>query len=227
VKDRYVFLRSKALSVDFFALMQKLFGPEKEDQALKFSSKFLHDFGRSIGKSDVTHLTSGMDLTPSEKIFLLPNALANTGWGKMDIMLNSKLAKDDFVMTYNLHSSCEAESWLSNGSTTPNFPVCVVSIGYCTGWSSSSLGIPLVGLEVSCKSTKHSQQNFCTFMVSTPEHIEQHVIHYLTERNRMNELEVLQNLLNTIKVNQSQKQESNQSIIGSLTSALKKKLPKK
>jgi len=185
----------------------------------------LYDFGRSVGKSDVNHLTSQLDLTPAEKIFLLPNVVANTGWGKMDIMLNSKLTKEDFVFTYNLHSSCEAESWLASESNVSNFPVCVTSAGYCAGWCSSCFGLSLIGVEVSCKATRPSQ-HFCTFIVSTPDKIEEHVVHYLTERNRMGEFDILQKILNIIITNQSQKQESNQSLIASLSSG-KKKLPKK
>ena len=71
-------------------------------------------------------------------------------------------------------------------------PVCILNAGYSCGWISKAYNTKLVCVEVSCKAAGH---NVCTFVVSTPEKIEEHVTTYLTECARLEDMASLTTLL--------------------------------
>jgi len=149
--------------------------------------RFLYDFGRGIGNADAKDLISHFKATTSiERIYLLPIVLQNTGWGKMDISLSSKLkCGDDFYLRFTVNHCFESESW--NALYKPllqssfRLPVCLVIAGFTAAWASESFQIPdLVTLEVSCKAL-HNRHSCCTFLTVSTSRLEDALRAYQAE----------------------------------------------
>src|SRR4051812_18369180 len=58
--ERYVLVRAAALSVEFFTLVEELYGPGREAEADEFARNILFDLAHAIGKSDAQNFHAKM-----------------------------------------------------------------------------------------------------------------------------------------------------------------------
>jgi len=150
-KERYIFIRPKALSKEFLSQAPIFFGVSDENIAHIFASHFLYDLGRSIGRSDHYHIIKYFEnLSPLSALTALQVNFANTGWGAMEI-LNCSNTSNNLYLRYVMHSSCEAESW--ENSSKSKEPVCLMNAGYVSAWLAASFGSEFVTLEISCRAS--------------------------------------------------------------------------
>lgn len=174
--QRYVLVRASALSKDFLDTIQKLYADRGEEEAMTIGKNFLFDIAHVIGMNDAKNFHTRMNLAdPVAKLSAGPVHFAYTGWAYVDILPESNPSPDEnFYLIYRHPYSFEADSWLRSGKKS-NTPVCIMNAGYSSGWCEESFGIPLTAVEVSCtaRGDKH-----CTFIMSPPEKMQQHVDTY-------------------------------------------------
>src|SRR5262245_25659520 len=60
--ERYVLVRAAALSVEFFTLVEELYGPGREAEADEFARNILFDLAHAVGKSDAQNFCARMGL---------------------------------------------------------------------------------------------------------------------------------------------------------------------
>jgi hypothetical protein len=80
---------------------------------------------------------------------------------------------ESFYLRYHHPYSFEADSWLKTG-TPVDFPVCIMTSGYSSGWCEESFGIPLTAVEVTCRAKGDEQ---CTFIMAPPDKIGDYLKH--------------------------------------------------
>ena len=79
--ERYILVRGAALSIEFFALVKRLFGAGREAEANEFARNMLFDFAHAIGKSDAERFHAKMHLEdPVAKLSAGPIHFAHSGW---------------------------------------------------------------------------------------------------------------------------------------------------
>ena len=145
-QEPYVFLRAKAMSVEFFPLIQTLYPTGEKEAATEFATKFLLDFGISLGKADYKHYITKMGLTqtpPTYHVLALPRILAELGWGQMDIdFKTARLTQTErkVFLRYKVKRSAEAMAWKEERKTNPK---AVVSFRFLTYLPINSLYSPL------------------------------------------------------------------------------------
>lgn len=181
--QRYVLVRASALSKDFLDTIQSLYADRGEEEAMTIGKNFLFDIAHVIGMNDAKNFHSRMNLSdPVAKLSAGPVHFAYTGWAYVDILPESKPSPDEnFYLIYRHPYSFEAASWLKSGKKS-NTPVCIMNAGYSSGWCEESFGIPLTAVEVSC--TARGDEH-CTFIMSPPERIQQHVDAYYQNRQHV------------------------------------------
>jgi len=174
--ERYVLVRASALSHDFLTTIQQLYSDRGEKEAMLIGKNFLFDISHVIGINDAKNFHSKMNLKePLEKLSAGPVHFAYSGWAYVDILPESTPAPgDDFYFLYNHPFSFEADSWIRSGKRSET-PVCIMNAGYSSGWCEQSYGMPLTAVEVTCKA--RGDEN-CTFILSPPHKIQQHVERY-------------------------------------------------
>jgi len=138
-QEPYVFLRAKAMSVEFFPLIQTLYPKGEKEAATEFATKFLLDFGISLGKADYKHYITKMGLTqtlPLYHILALPRILAELGWGQMYIDLKTarltQTSERKIFLRYQMKRSAEAMAWKEDRKTNPKAVVQVFQPTYPT-----------------------------------------------------------------------------------------------
>ena len=171
--QRYILVRASALSKDFLDTIQKLYSDKDEHEAMAIGKSFLFDIAHVIGMNDARNFHTKMNLTdPISKLSAGPVLFAHTGWAFVDISPESSATPDDnFYLLYNHPYSFEADSWVRSGKIADT-TICIMNSGYSSGWCEESFGIPLTAVEVSCtaKGDEH-----CTFIMSPPNKIQQHL----------------------------------------------------
>lgn len=174
--QRYVLVRASALSKDFLDTILKLYADRGEQEALSIGKNFLFDIAHVIGMNDAKNFHERMQLTdPVAKLSAGPVHFAYSGWAYVDILPESNPSPDEnFYLIYHHPYSFEADSWLRSGIKSST-AVCVMNAGYSSGWCEESFGIPLTAVEVSCTARG---DNHCTFIMSPPHKIQQHVDAY-------------------------------------------------
>ncbi|MBI4613002.1 MAG: hypothetical protein HY720_05275, partial [Planctomycetes bacterium] len=177
--ERYVLVRAASLSVEFFSLVEDLYGPGRAAEAQEFSRNILFDLAHSIGKSDAQNFHGKMGLTdPIARLSAGPIHFANTGWAFVDIFPQSVPSADEtYYLIYDHPYSFESDAWLRAGKTT-EAPVCIMNSGYSSGWCEESFGIELVATEILCRARGDS---CCRFIMAPPGRIEEHVRRYSKE----------------------------------------------
>ena len=115
--ERYVLVRAASLSVEFFSLVQELFGGEREREADEFARNILFDLAHAIGKSDAHNFHARMGLSdPIARLSAGPVHFSHTGWAFVDILPESRPSpSDDFFLLYDHPYSFEADAWLRAG----------------------------------------------------------------------------------------------------------------
>ncbi len=179
--QRYVLVRASALSKDFLDTIQKLYADRGTAEALSIGKNFLFDIAHVIGMNDARNFHAKMNLTdPIAKLSAGPVHFAYSGWAFVDILPESHpTPDDDFYLAYRHPYSFEADSWKRSGEKA-SIPVCIMNSGYSSGWCEESFGIPLTAVEVSCtaKGDEH-----CTFLMSPPHKIQEHLDRYQAQNN--------------------------------------------
>jgi signal transduction histidine kinase len=171
--ERYVLVRAAGLSVDFFALVRRLYGAGREDEADAFALNILFDLAHALGKSDAAQFHTRMGVTdPIERLSAGPVHFAHSGWAFVDILAESRPSPDeDFFLFYDHPYSFESDAWVRAGQRAPQ-PVCIMNAGYSSGWCEESFGVQLVAAELTCRA--HGDER-CRFVMAHPSRIEQHV----------------------------------------------------
>jgi signal transduction histidine kinase/CheY-like chemotaxis protein len=178
--ERYVLVRAASLSVEFFDLVEKLYGAGRESEAQSFARNILFDLAHAIGKSDARAFHEKMGLVdPIERMSAGPVHFALSGWASVDIDAASEPRDDDgYTLFYDHPYSFESDTWIRAGRDV-EFPVCIMNAGYSSGWCEESFGRSLVANEVLCKARG---DEFCRFIMAPPERIEERVEEYLADK---------------------------------------------
>jgi signal transduction histidine kinase/ActR/RegA family two-component response regulator len=178
--ERYLLMRAASLSVEFFALVEKLFGAGRHPEAHDFARNILFDLAHAVGKSDAENFHEKMKLDdPLARLSAGPIHFAHAGWAFVDIAAESKpVPGPDFSLLYDHPYSFEADAWISAGRRA-DFPVCIMNAGYSSGWCEASFAMPLVASEVLCRARG---DECCRFIMARPEEIEQQVEQYMTDK---------------------------------------------
>jgi signal transduction histidine kinase len=171
--ERYVLVRAKSLSVEFFTLVRDMLGPDRHAEADAFSRDILFDLAHAIGRSDAQHFIAEMGVTdPLESMSSGPIHFAWTGWASVDIHPHSRPEPGPgFVLHYDHPESFEATSWIDDGRSASG-PTCTMNAGYSSGWCTAAFGIELVSVEVACRACG---DDHCRFVMAPPDRIEDHV----------------------------------------------------
>ena len=145
---------------------------------------FLFDIAHVIGTNDAKNFHQKMNLVdPISKLSAGPVHFAYSGWAFVDILPESTPSpNDDYYLIYNHPFSFEADSWMRSGKKSET-PVCVMNSGYSSGWCEESFGIPLTAVEVTCKA---KGDEHCTFIMSPPERIQEHVNRFTSDSKYVN-----------------------------------------
>ena len=168
--QRYLLVRAASLSVDFFDLVAKLYGPGREAEAGAFARNLLFDLAHAMGRSDARAFHRKLGLTdPIAKLSVGPVHFAHAGWALVDIHPDSRPTPDgDFFLHYDHPASFEAQAWLEAGRS-PGGPACIMNAGYSSGWCQESFGLPLVAAELQCRA---KGDPCCRFIMAPPERME-------------------------------------------------------
>lgn len=183
-EQRYVLVRASALSNDFLNTIQHLYADRGEKEALSIGKNFLFDIAHVIGMNDAKNFHQKMNLIdPIAKLSAGPVHFAYSGWAFVDILPESNPSPDDnYYLIYHHPFSFEADSWMRSGKKS-NTPVCVMNSGYSSGWCEESFGIPLTAVEVTCKA---KGDEHCTFIMSPPHKIQEHVNRFTSDSKYVN-----------------------------------------
>jgi signal transduction histidine kinase len=175
--ERYLLVRAASLSVEFFSLVEGLYGPGRQAEAEEFSRNILFDLAHAIGKSDAQNFHTKMGLVdPVARLSAGPIHFSLTGWAFVDILPESNpQANDDCYLIYEHPYSFESDAWIRAGRER-SFAACIMSSGYSSGWCEESFGVKLVATEVSCRAAGGDR---CRFIMAHPDKIERHVERYL------------------------------------------------
>jgi Signal transduction histidine kinase len=171
--QRYVLVRASALSKDFLDTIKNLYADRGEAEAMAIGKNFLFDIAHVIGMNDAREFHQRMNLVdPISKLSAGPLHFAYSGWAFVEILAESNPTPDEnFYLAYHHPYSFEADSWKRSGKLSDS-PVCIMNAGYSSGWCEESFGIPLTAVEISCTARGDDK---CTFIMSTPDKIKQHV----------------------------------------------------
>src|SRR5438552_12871027 len=150
--ERYILVRAASLSVDFMALVERIYGEERLGEANEFTNAILFDLAHAIGKSDAHNFHTRMGLVdPIAKLSAGPIHFAYSGWAFVDIFPESVPAPDDtFCLVYDHPYSFESDAWLRSGKRRQT-PACIMNAGYSSGWCEESFGVTLVASEIFCR----------------------------------------------------------------------------
>ena len=174
--QRYMLVRARSMSVEFFEMIQRLYSDKGEAEAVSVARSLLFDIAHAMGLSDARDFAERMNLEdPIAKLSAGPIHFAHAGWAFVDISADSRPSPDEnFYLLYDHPYSFECDSWLSEGKRT-DFPVCVMNAGYSSGWCEASFGVPLVSAEIFCRA---KGDEHCRFIMAHPAHIEAHIQAY-------------------------------------------------
>lgn len=178
--ERYILVRAASLSVEFFTLVEKLYGHGREAEARDFTRNILFDLAHAIGKSDARNLHQKLGLDdPVSRLSAGPIHFSHTGWAFVDIDPSSApVPGPSFTLLYDHPYSFESDAW-SRANKVVDFPVCIMNAGYSSGWCEESFGLPLVASEVLCRA---KQDHCCRFIMAPPDEIEARVEEYIADK---------------------------------------------
>ena len=174
--ERYILVRAASMSIEFYDMVKSIYKDRGEKEADDVTRSLLYDIAHAIGKMDARSFHSTMNLVkPMDKLSAGPANYAYLGWGFPIIYPESNLTPDEnYLMVLDFAYSFEASSWIKHGRES-DFPVCIMSSGYSSGWCEESFGIPLVTVEVQCRAMGDKR---CRFIMALPSKIEEHIKRY-------------------------------------------------
>ncbi|MBK8724902.1 MAG: response regulator [Holophagaceae bacterium] len=175
--QRYILVRAASLSVEFFTLVEEMYGPGREGDAEEFSRNILFDLAHAIGKSDARNFHAKMGLEdPIARLSAGPVHFAHTGWAFVDIFPESNpVPGPDYCLVYDHPYSFESEAWVQSGRIR-HHPSCIMNAGYSSGWCEESFGLQLVSSEILCRA---KGDDCCRFIMAPPSRIEGRVQDYM------------------------------------------------
>jgi two-component system cell cycle sensor histidine kinase/response regulator CckA len=175
--ERYVLVRGAALSVEFFDLARSLYGADRREEADDFARSILFDLAHSIGRTDAKNFHEEMQLTdPFSKMSAGPVHFAYTGWASCDLTPDFSVGVgEEFFGAFDHPYSFESAAWLRAGRSS-NFPVCIMSAGYSSGWAEASFGQKLVSMELLCRA---KGDDTCRFVMAPPHRMQDQLAAYL------------------------------------------------
>jgi PAS domain S-box-containing protein len=175
--QRYMLVRARAMSVEFFEMVQRLYRDKGQDEALGVARSLLFDIAHAMGLADARDFAERMHLDdPIARLSAGPIHFSHSGWAFVDISPESRPAPDEsFYLLYDHPYSFESDSWIDAGKRT-DFPVCVMNAGYSSGWCEASFGVPLVASEILCRA---KGDEHCRFIMAHPSRIEGYIHDYL------------------------------------------------
>jgi two-component system, cell cycle sensor histidine kinase and response regulator CckA len=161
------------MSVEFFDLVTSLYQDKGTAEARDVANNLLFDIAHAIGKADARSFHAKMGVTdPIDKLSAGPIHFSFSGWAFVKILPESRPSPDaNYFLIYDHPFSFEADAWLKRRRQI-DFPVCIMSSGYSSGWCEESFGIPLVAVEVQCIAKGDPQ---CRFIMAPPSRIEEHL----------------------------------------------------
>lgn len=167
--ERYVLIRSAALSYEFMDVFKEFYSNYPVEEALRIGNNFLFDIAHVLGKKDAKDFHKKMDLTdPIEKLSAGPVHFAFTGWANVEILPESNpVPNEDYFIKYIHHNSFEAQAWIKAGRKSSG-PVCTMNCGYSSGWCEESFDVPLTAVEIACEAQGAPH---CTFIMAPPDKI--------------------------------------------------------
>ncbi len=176
--ERYVLVRAASLSVEFFRLVRDLVGAGREAEADAFARNVLFDLAHGIGRSDAHTFAARTGATdPMVRLSAGPVLFAHAGWAKVELSPESSPTPDENFHTLFDHPySFEADAWLRAG-VAADFPVCIMSAGYSSGWCAASYSMDLVATELTCRARGEAH---CRFVMAPPHRIEERATGYFT-----------------------------------------------
>ena len=171
--ERYVLIRSAALSFEFMDAFKEFYSNRPPDEAKRIGSNFLFDIAHVIGRKDAKDFHKKMKLSdPVEKLSAGPVHFAFTGWANVEILPESNpVPGEDYFIKYIHHNSFEAQSWIKAGRKSET-PVCIMNGGYSSGWCEESFNTPLTAVEIECEA--QGAEN-CTFIMAPPHKIKEYL----------------------------------------------------
>jgi PAS domain S-box-containing protein len=175
--QRYMLVRARAMSVEFFEMIQRLYRDKGQEEALGVARSLLFDIAHSMGLADANDFAERMNLQdPIARLSAGPIHFSHAGWAFVDIFPESRPSPDEnFYLIYDHPYSFESDSWISAGKKT-DFPVCVMNAGYSSGWCEASFGVPLVSTEILCRA---KGDEHCRFIMAHPSRIQGFIRDYL------------------------------------------------
>jgi two-component system, cell cycle sensor histidine kinase and response regulator CckA len=175
--ERYLLVRAAALSVEFFDLVRSLYGEERREEAEEFARAILFDLAHAIGGTDEQNFQQLMNVTePFARISAGPVQFAHAGWASVDVSDESVAkADDDYCLVFDHPYSFEADAWLRAGRLS-DWPVCIMSAGYSSGWCEASVDQKLVSAEILCRG---KGDEACRFVMAPPHRISAQIDAYI------------------------------------------------
>jgi len=92
--ERYVLVRAASLSVEFFKLVEELYGESRREEADAFARNILFDLAHAVGRSDAQRFHSRMGLSePIARLSAGPVHFSHSGWAFVDISPESTCSR--------------------------------------------------------------------------------------------------------------------------------------
>jgi hypothetical protein len=143
-EERYVLVRAHSLYVAWFDAMTDAFG---EDAA----RDFIYNTAREIGRSDSAGFSARLGLTDGlDRLSSGPVHFAHAGWALVDILADSRPARDDSYYLHYYHPNTFESEVLRSQKKQRTRPACLFSAGYSAGWCSDAFQVEVHGREVRC-----------------------------------------------------------------------------
>lgn len=163
--ERYVLMRAESLYLTWFDALAETFGEEA-------AASFVYNTAREIGSSDSNAFAKRLEVTdPVEKLSSGPVHFAYAGWAFVDILPDSKPAKDDsYFLHYHHPNTFESETVKRVGRKLPK-PGCLFSAGYSAGWCSAAFDVQVHGREIRCVGAGDST---CEFVMAVASELDAH-----------------------------------------------------
>eukprot|EP00002_Diphylleia_rotans_P022776 TRINITY_DN4474_c0_g1_i6.p1 TRINITY_DN4474_c0_g1~~TRINITY_DN4474_c0_g1_i6.p1 ORF type:complete len:926 (+),score=218.40 TRINITY_DN4474_c0_g1_i6:252-3029(+) len=179
--ERFIMMRSRSISVDFFNLIQELYGFGRKNDSRKLASNTLFDLSHSTGLNDGRFYTTNIRVDPrmgdvkEQQLKIASALLAQSGWGVAQLAyINDHSSPQQVSILMEVSNSFESQSYVAS-STKIEFPSCIMTAGYLSGWCQSCYGSKFVATEVSCCAMG---DDVCRFLIGHPDAMDEHLKRY-------------------------------------------------
>jgi predicted hydrocarbon binding protein len=142
--QRYVLMRCESLYLSWFDALAETFGEE-------MARDFVYNTAREIGRSDSADFVRRLAVDDGvERLSCGPVHFAHAGWASVDILEDSRPAKDSsYYLHYTHPNTFESEVLKARGKQVEHC-ACLFSAGYSAGWCSEAFEVEVHAREVRC-----------------------------------------------------------------------------